>query len=61
MNRLPYRVRSLDANLPDSKFSMVVLPDPEGPTIAVKVLGENFPLHSFSIFFTPLTLRIAPS
>ena len=30
---------------------MVVLPQPEGPRMAVKVLGENFPEHCFRILF----------
>lgn len=38
---------------PESKFNIVVFPQPEGPTIAVKVLGENFPEHGFRIFFFP--------
>ena len=32
-------------SLPESKFNIVVFPQPDGPTIAVKVLGENFPEH----------------
>jgi len=36
---LPLIVRLSDNNLPDNKLSIVVLPDPEGPRIAVKVWG----------------------
>ncbi len=32
---------------------MVVFPQPEGPSMAVKVLGENFPEHDLSICLTP--------
>ena len=38
-------------SLPESKFNIVVFPQPDGPTIAVKVLGENFPEHGLRIFF----------
>jgi hypothetical protein len=40
---LPDRVKFLDSNLPERRLSNVVLPHPDGPTIAVKVLGENIP------------------
>jgi len=33
----PSTIRLSDINLPDKKFNKVVLPDPEGPKIAVKV------------------------
>lgn len=36
---LPLRVKFFDKSLPDSKLSIVVFPDPEGPKIAVTVLG----------------------
>jgi hypothetical protein len=39
---------------------MVVLPHPEGPKIAVKVLGENLPVHSLRIFFLESTSTVLP-
>ena len=32
---------------------MVVFPHPEGPKMAVKVLGEKRPVHGFRIYLTP--------
>ncbi len=47
---LPDRVKFLDSNLPERRLSNVVLPHPDGPTIAVKVLGENIPSQGWIIF-----------
>lgn len=41
----PVSVRFFESSRPDRRFSRVVLPHPEGPTIAVKVLGEKMPVH----------------
>lgn len=57
----PYRDRLFEINLPDSRFSIVVLPQPEGPTIAVKVLGSNFPEQGLSMVLILSTLTIFPS
>ena len=46
---LPKSCRLLDSNLPERRFNIVVFPQPDGPTIAVKVPGENFPEQGFRI------------
>lgn len=45
----PLNVKFYERSLPDRRFSIVVFPEPEGPNIAVTVLGENFPEHYFKI------------
>jgi hypothetical protein len=35
----PLRIKFLERRRPDSRLSMVVFPEPEGPMIAVTVLG----------------------
>jgi hypothetical protein len=45
----PFKFKFLDNCLPDNKFNIVVLPEPDGPKIAVIVLGSNLPEHSLSI------------
>lgn len=49
-----------EASLPDNKFNNVVLPLPEGPKIAVKFAGLNFPFKLFKITFSYLTLIFLP-
>lgn len=44
---------------PERKFKSVVLPDPEGPRIAVKVEGETIPFKEFKIIFSSKTLKNA--
>lgn len=46
---LPLNNKFYESILPESKFSIVVLPDPEGPKIAVIVFVLNLPEHSFKI------------
>lgn len=48
---LPLNKRFYESILPDSKFNIVVFPDPEGPKIAVIVFGLNLPEHYFKIVF----------
>ncbi len=56
----PRRTKFLANCLPESKFSIVVLPHPDGPNMAVTVLGENFPEQSFKIVLTAFSLRKPP-
>ena len=42
----------LEKSRPDKKFKRVVLPDPDGPNIAVKFPGENYPVKFFRIGLT---------
>lgn len=45
--------RLSESCLPDIRLSIVVLPHPEGPKIAVKVLGEKRPVLDFKISLMP--------
>ena len=60
MKTSPYKVKLFDTSLPERRFSIVVLPHPDGPTTAVNVLGENFPEHGFRIFLTAGTVETPP-
>lgn len=51
--RLPIVSRFSDICRPEMRLSIVVFPQPEGPSMAVKVLGENFPEQDLSISLTP--------
>ena len=42
---VPRSLRFFESSRPESKFNIVVFPEPEGPKIAVTVLGSNFPEH----------------
>jgi len=55
------RVKFYESNLPERRFNIVVLPDPEGPRIAVIVLGANFPEHSFKIVLLIFCFLYLPS
>ena len=57
----PYKDKLFEINLPDSRLSIVVLPQPEGPTMAVNVLGSNFPEQGFRMVFVFFTVFIFPS
>mgnify|MGYP006897122317 CR=1 FL=1 len=52
MIKLPMDYRLSDICRPEIKFNMVVLPQPEGPRMAVKLLGENLPVQGFKICLT---------
>jgi hypothetical protein len=43
------------------RFNIVVFPHPDGPSMAVNVLGENFPEHYLRILFFPSTSVFYPS
>lgn len=53
---LPLSIRFLERSRPDNKFSIVVLPDPEGPKIAETVIGSNLPEHYLSILLVPFCI-----
>ena len=44
-------MRFVETSRPDKKFNKVVLPLPEGPNIAINVLGINLPYKLFRIRF----------
>lgn len=46
---LPWMSKFFESSLPDSKLRRVVLPEPEGPKMAVIVPGENLPEQTFKI------------
>jgi hypothetical protein len=53
-------VKFFDNNRPESRLSIVVFPQPDGPTIAVNVLGENIPLHLLRMVLPTFTLLVFP-
>lgn len=56
----PLTVRLVPINLPLKKFSKVVLPQPEGPKIAVKCPGYNLPEILLRMVLSPTTTFFYP-
>ena len=56
----PDTFRFYESNLPESKFNKVVFPEPEGPRIAVNVLGSNLPEAFLRIFFSTFLFSAFP-
>lgn len=45
----PLNIKLSERSRPESRFSIVVFPEPDGPKMAVIVFGENLPEHSFKM------------
>jgi hypothetical protein len=57
----PNTLRFYESNLPESKFNKVVFPEPDGPRMAVNVLGSNLPEAFLRIFFYSFFFSTLPS
>jgi hypothetical protein len=61
-NSRPVIVRFLDAKRPERKFRTVVLPEPDGPIMAVKLPGLTIPSMLLMINLSSLTvLNLLPT